>query len=98
MVALSVVAAFAIVAALSYQLVCRLRALAAEVDELSDRVRELSARLESTEQDAANALAQADVAESVLLDKGVADEDDIEAARARSASPEHARPREGDLH
>jgi hypothetical protein len=98
MVALTAVAALAIVAALSFQLVRRLRALTAEVDELAERVRELSVRLESTEQDAANALAQADIAESVLLDKGVADEDDLEAARARSTAPEHARPREGDVH
>ena len=98
MIAVIAVVAFAIAAALSFQLVRHLRALAADLDELSERVRELSVRLAATEQDAANALAQADVAESVLLDKGVADEDDLEAARARSSAPDHARPREGDLH
>jgi hypothetical protein len=98
MAALTAVVAFALVAALSFQLVRHLRALAADLDELAERVRQLSTRLDATEQDAANALAQADVAESVLLDKGVADEDDLEAARARSSATDHARPRDGELH
>jgi hypothetical protein len=95
MAALTAVVAFALVAALSFQLVRHLRALAADLDELAERVRQLSTRLDATEQDAANALAQADVAESVLLDKGVADEDDLEAARARSSATD---PRDGELH
>src|SRR5512133_1845656 len=102
MAALLAVLAVAAFAALSFGVVRRLRAHAEDVEALSERVRELSARLDATEQDAANALAQADVAESVLLDKGVADEDDLEAARARSGAPDasgHARVRgEDELH
>jgi hypothetical protein len=102
MAALLAVLAVAAFAALAFGVVRRLRAHAEDVEALSERVRELSARLDATEQDAANALAQADVAESVLLDKGVADEDDLEAARARSGVPDaagHARARgEGELH
>ncbi len=91
--------ALALLAALSLELVRRLRALAAEVSALTDRVQDLSTRLETAEHDAASALAQADVAECVLLDKGVFDEDDLEEARARSGVPESpARPRDGELH
>ena len=90
--------ALALLAALSLELVRRLRALAGEVATLTERVHELSARLEAAEQDATAALVQADVAECVLLDKGVFDEEDLAEARARSGGPEvPARPRDGEL-
>ncbi|HET7825435.1 MAG TPA: hypothetical protein VFK90_08875, partial [Anaeromyxobacter sp.] len=54
--------AVALVVAMAALAVRRIRELGDEVRELGDRVRELSARLEATEQDAASALAQADVA------------------------------------
>jgi hypothetical protein len=93
------VLALALLAALSLELVRRLRALAGEVSALAERVHELTARLEAAEQDASAALAQADVAECVLLDKGVFDEEDLEEARARSGGPEaSARSRDGELH
>ncbi len=92
------VLALTLLAAVSLELVRRLRALAAEVAALTERVHELSARIESAEHDASAALAQADVAECVLLDKGVFDEDDLEEARSRSGAPESpARPPDGDL-
>ncbi len=90
--------ALALLAALSLELVRRLRALAREVAALTERVRELGARLAAAEQDSAAALAQAGVAECVLLDKGVFDEEDLEEARARSGAPEpSARPRDTEL-
>ena len=100
---MSVLTAFlavALFAAIAAFVVRRMTELAEDVRVLGDRVRELSVRLEATEQDAATARAQADVAESVLLDKGVADEDDLEAARARSGGgePGYVRGRDGDLH
>ncbi len=100
MAALTAVLAVAMFAALAAVAVRRIRALADEVRVLSERVRELTVRLDATEQDAATALARADVAESVLLEKGVADEDDLEAARARSGAgePGFVRGRDGDLH
>lgn len=100
MAALTSVLAVALFAALAAVAVRRIRELGEDVRELAERVRELSVRLDATEQDAASALAQADVAESVLLDKGVADEDDLEAARARSGGGEagYVRGRDGDLH
>src|SRR5512138_2666157 len=90
--------ALELVAALAARLVRKVRALEDDVASLSERVAELSARLEAAEHDAATALAQSDVAESVLLDKGVADEDDLEAARARSVAPGGSRGREDELH
>jgi hypothetical protein len=100
MAVLTVVLAVAMFAALAAVGVRRIRDLTEDVRVLSDRVRELSVRLDAAEQDAATALAQADVAECVLLDKGVADEDDLEAARARSGGGEagYVRGRDGDLH
>ena len=95
-----VLAALLAFAAMAGSTVRRIRGLQDDVAALSERVAELSARLETAEQDAAAALARADVAESVLLDKGVADEDDLEAARTRSAAEATggARHRDGALH
>lgn len=98
MVALTAVLAAGLLAALSLGVLRRLRAQADDVASLAEQVRELSARLGAAEQDAANALAQADVAESVLLHKGVADEEDLEAARARSGAAESGRARDDELH
>jgi type II secretory pathway component PulJ len=90
--------ALALLAALSFELVRRLRALAREVAALTERVHELGARVETVEQDASAALAQADTAEGILLDKGVFDEEDLEEARARNGAPEPAsRPRDTEL-
>src|SRR6266508_1781744 len=93
-------AAVAALAAGSLLLARRVRGLLADVRELSERSRELSARLEAAEQDVSGALARTEVAEAVLLDKGLADEDDLEAARRRfgegHASGEAGR--DGDLH
>ncbi len=98
MLALEVTALAAVAAALAAAY--RVRSLGAEVDELRERVHELSSRLEVAEHDASNALASADVAESVLIEKGVADEDDLEAARRRFGDEEggHVRVRDGEIH
>ncbi len=98
MLALEVTALTAVAAALAA--VYRVRSLGAEVDELRERVHELSSRLEAAEHDASHALASADVAESVLLEKGVADEDDLEAARRRFGDEvtTYVRGRDGEVH
>lgn len=93
-----VAAALALATALVALLARRVHALEGEVAGLAETVGELSVRLDAAERDAATALARADVAESVLLEKGLADEDDLEAARARSTGPEAGGAREGDLH
>ncbi len=98
---MSVLAAVALAAAgAAFAALARDRALAASVDDLRERLRELSARLDAAENDVAQALASADVAESVLLDKGVADEEDLEAARRRSGEDAtgYVRARDGEIH
>jgi len=81
------------------------RRLVGTVKDLSERIRELSARVEAAEADVAHAVTQAEISESLLLEKGIADEEDIEAARRRfdggdpSASSSRYLPdRDGDLH
>ncbi len=83
---------------LSFLLVRRVRGLLADVSDLSERLKELTARLEAAEQDVAGALARTEVAETVLLDKGLADEEDLEAARRRFGEGGGDAPRDGDLH
>ena len=96
---LTAILAVALFGALAAFVIRRIRELQMEVRALGDRVRELTVRLDAAEQDAAGALARADVAESVLLDKGVADEDDLEAARARTGGDGgYVRGRDGELH
>ncbi len=77
---------------LSFLLVRRVRGLLADFAGLSERVKELSARLDAAEQDAQGALARTEVAETVLLDKGLADEEDLEAARRRFGTDAAAGP------
>lgn len=74
-------------AALAVGLVARLhrreQALERELEALAGQVRELSARLDATEAELASAVSSAGVAESLLLEKGIADEDEVEATRRR---------------
>ena len=93
-------AALAGLTTVSFLLVRRVRGLLADVARISERADELAARLEAAERDVAGALARTEVAETVLLDKGLADEEDLEEARRRfgeDASPSDA-PRDGELH
>jgi hypothetical protein len=79
----------------------RERALAAQVATLGERVSELGSRVDAAEADVAHAVTQAEIAEGVLLEKGVADEDDIEAVRRRfdsDAPGAAAGERDGELH
>jgi biopolymer transport protein ExbB/TolQ len=93
-------ASLATVAAIAAAALRAVRSARRDTEELSGRVRELSARLESTEQEVARAALQADVAETVLLDKGLADEEDLEAVRRQfeEQSGSTARDRDGSLH
>jgi len=73
----------------------------ATISSLEERLRQLTLRVDVAEHDAVAASAQAEVAESVLLEKGYADADDLEAARLRlegEGSGGAARGREDDLH
>lgn len=95
--------AVGIALATGYRLRRRERLLAAEVGMLTERIEELSARVEAAEADVAHALTQTEIAESLLVEKGVADEDDIEAVRQRYVAddappPAFVRGRDGDPH
>ena len=72
---------------------------------MTERIAELSARVEAAEADVAHAVTQAEISEALLLDKGIADEEDIEAARRRfdggepaASSSRYIPGRDGDLH
>ncbi len=79
----------------------RERALAADVAALAENVRALSSRLDSAETGVAEAAVSGGVAESLLLEKGIADEEDLEEVRRRfdgESGPGYVRARDGDLH
>jgi hypothetical protein len=57
------------------------RESAALARELREKGQELAARLEAVERAAGAASARAEVASHLLLEKGIADEDDLEAIR-----------------
>ena len=68
---------------------------------LSEQVRAISARVESVEAEVTRTALRADVAETVLLEKGLADEEDLEEARRyfeQNAQPRYDRQRDGNLH
>jgi hypothetical protein len=69
---------------LSFVVVRRVRAVGADVAGLAERVDDLARRLVAAERDVSSAVARTEVAETVLLEKGIADEEDLEAARRRS--------------
>lgn len=82
------------------RLVRRERELVSEMAELDERAKDLGLRLEAAEGEVAQAVTQAEIAENVLLEKGVADEDDIEAVRRRfvaDATSGYDRARDGEL-
>jgi hypothetical protein len=65
---------------------------------LEERVRQLTMRMDVAEHDAVAASAQAEVAERLLLEKGYADADDLEAVRRRLEGEfANARVRDGEL-
>jgi hypothetical protein len=89
--------------ATGFRLRRREKLLAAEVCALTERIQELTARVDAAEDDVAHAITQTEIAESLLVEKGVADEDDIEAVRQRYVAdgappPVFVRGRDGDLH
>ena len=91
-------AALAGLSVVTFLLVRRVRGLAGDAAELSARVQELTARLDAAEHDVAAAVGRTEVAETVLLDKGLADEEDLEAARRRFDEASGEGTGERDLH
>jgi hypothetical protein len=93
-----VLAVLALPSAALVWLARRERALVAELATVRARLDELTARLDGAEQDVARALTQAEIAESVLVEKGVADEEDLEAMRERfGPERDYVRERDGEL-
>lgn len=105
--AISFAAALAVAAGIVARMLVREHKLRVELRGVQEQLRELSARLEANEADVAHAATQAEIAESLLLEKGIADEEDIEAARRRFDGGDSAAPpapsryvpgRDGGLH
>lgn len=96
---IGVLAALASTLAVSLAARRRERAFRAELERLTEQLRELTVRLEAAEGDAAQAITQSGIAESLLLEKGLADEEDVEAMRQRiDQEPPPGHDREGELH
>jgi hypothetical protein len=102
--AISVAAALAVAASVA-RMMQRERRVRVELSGMAERMRELAARVEAAEADVAHAVTQAEISESLLLEKGIADEEDIEAARRRFdggdpsvAQSRYVPGRDGGLH
>jgi hypothetical protein len=77
----------------------RERQLTSRMSMLEERLREVSTRVEAAEADVAHAVTQVDITEVLLLEKGVADEEDLEAARRRfDSDPGVEGPEREQLH
>ncbi|HTN53835.1 MAG TPA: hypothetical protein VML50_15605 [Anaeromyxobacter sp.] len=76
----------------------RERRLTSRMTMLEERLREVSTRVEAAEADVAHAVTQVDITEVLLLEKGVADEEDLEAARRRFDDPGVEGPEREQLH
>ena len=77
------------------------RARGAEASGLVDQVQGIASRIDSMEAEVMRTALRADVAETVLLEKGVADEEDLEEARRyfeQNSAPRYSRERDGSLH
>jgi hypothetical protein len=91
-------AAAALLLALALRWRRREEALRQELAALAGKVEALAARLDASEQDLAGALSASGVAESLLLEKGIADEDEVEAMRRRLGGEGGPRQPDGSLH
>jgi hypothetical protein len=80
---LAALAPLALLAALALRARRVEAALRAQLEGLAERLDQLHVRLEVAEQDLAMALSQTGVAEGLLLEKGIADADEVEDMRRR---------------
>jgi uncharacterized protein involved in exopolysaccharide biosynthesis len=97
---LALAAAALAVAALLLALAGRRREEALRRGQVSsdEGLETLHHRLEALEREVAAATASAGVAESLLLEKGIADEDEVLAARRRLGAPGGPPPRDDAVH
>jgi len=94
-------AVFALSALLAVSVLRVLRERATEARAFSEELQRLASRLEPVERELARTSLRADVAEALLLEKGIADEEDLEEARRyfeQHGQPRHLRDRDGNLH
>jgi division protein CdvB (Snf7/Vps24/ESCRT-III family) len=80
---LTVIGALALLAVLARRSRREQAALRAQVEGLRERLDQVHLRLEVAGQDLAMALSQTGVAEGLLLEKGIADADEVEDMRRR---------------
>jgi hypothetical protein len=92
---LAAVAALALVARQAVRARRAEAGLQARLAELSERLDRLQGRLDTAEQDLALALSRTGVAEGLLLEKGIADAEEVEDMRRRLGTDGGA-PGDGD--
>jgi hypothetical protein len=96
MIAFALGVLFAVPVTLAVVALRAFRLRGAEAQGLADQV-----RVESVETEVSRNTLRVDATETVLLEKGVADEEDLEEARRyfeEHASPRYDRQRDGSLH
>lgn len=79
------------------------QALVGELAGLTARLRDLAERVDAAEADVGHAVTQTEIAESLLLDKGIAEPEELEALRRRvdeddAPAPAYQPERDGALH
>jgi hypothetical protein len=101
MIAFALGVLFAVPVTLAVVALRGFRQRGAEADGLAELVRGIAARVESVEAEVSRTALRADVAETVLIEKGVADEEDLEATRRyieQNVPARYDRERDGSLH
>jgi len=101
MIAFALGVLFAVPVTLAIVALRGFRLRGAEVEGMADQMRGIAARMESVEAEVSRNALRADVAETVLIEKGVADEEDIEEARRyfeQNTPARYDRQRDGSLH
>ena len=101
MIAFALGVLFAVPVTLAVVALRGFRLRGAEAEGLADQMRAIAARMESVEAEVSRAALRADVAETVLIEKGVADEEDLEETLRyfeQNAPARYDRQRDGSLH
>ena len=101
MIAFALGVLFAVPVTLAVVALRGFRLRGAETEGLADQVRGIAARMESVETEVSRTALRADVAETVLIEKGVADEEDIEETLRyfeQNTPSRYDRQRDGSLH
>ena len=78
--------------------------LSTQLEAVGERLRDLGERVDAAQADVAHAVTQSGIAESLLVEKGIADEEEVEALRRRfdedddGAAAAYEPERDGVLH